>query len=71
MDISSLPPYRGLANSEPSQRERLIDKDQFRAEQGEYLLIGFLIGLLLLGILAYLLFWLLSAGPFPFYPQLA
>jgi hypothetical protein len=55
MDIYSLPPYRGLPDSEPSQHERLIAKDHFRVEQGELLLVGFLIGLLALGIVTYLL----------------
>jgi hypothetical protein len=59
MDIFTLPSYRGLANSEPSQHERLIDQDYVRAEQGELLLVGFLIGLLVLGILGYLLSLLL------------
>jgi len=59
MDISSLPSYRGLANFDPSQHERLIDKDHFKYEQGELLLVGLFVGLLVLGILTYLLSMLL------------
>jgi hypothetical protein len=70
VDFSSLPPWPGRTDAEPSQRERLVDSDRNRAKRTEMLVVWLVVGLLALGVLAALLFWLGTAWPF-FYPQLA
>ncbi len=70
VDFSSLPRYPGRTDADPSQRERLVDRDRDRAERADMLLVWLVVGLLALGVLVALFFWLAAAGPF-FYPQLA
>jgi hypothetical protein len=68
VDYSSLPPYQGLTDPGPSQQERLADGDRARADAWEWALTFFVGGLLVLGILMFLLYFLVGAF---LYPQLA
>jgi hypothetical protein len=69
VDFSSLPPYQGLADPGPSQQERLADGDRVRADAWERALTWVLGGLLVLGILLFLLYFVMAGALF--YPQLA